>query len=351
MNKSRIVSLSIGFVYSVLVLAILGLLVFSLGEDPVYVLEVLAWGAWGTPVSIGYSLFYATPLIFTGLSVAFALKSGLFNIGAEGQLTMGGLAMVWLGVFCADQNMNPPSMIAIPLALMFGVLGGGLWGGLVGWMKERANTHEVLGSLLLNFVSFGLAGFLILGPLKNPTTPSPETRMVAESFQIEPFTWLGEASPLNLFFVIALFAAVLVSGYFQKTVWGFRARWVGEAPGSLVRSGVDPSSERMRAMIIAGALAGLAGGSLILGWMYKVREGFAMGAGFTGIAVALLGRGNPLGIVLAAVLVGSIQKGSLELDIDTDGVSRDFAMVIQAVLVIAVVVYSAVKNRVQRWLQ
>jgi simple sugar transport system permease protein len=313
-------------------------LAWGLGESPLHVAEVLIRGAVGSPTSFGYSLFYATPLIFTGLSVSWALRVGLFNIGAEGQMTVGGIAMVATGILL--QGVGGSSVvlgvIAWVLALGAGLAAGAGWGWMVGWLKVRRGVHEVLGSILLNFVSYGVAGFFILNVFRNVETQNPETVAIGSGFQLPQLSMIGGTSPLNLAFVFALAIAALIEVLLYRSKMGLRQRWVGGAPEFAQRTGLDVSRETMKALAISGGLAGLAGASVILGYMHKAREGFAAGAGFTGIAVALLGGRSAWGVVVAALLFGFLQKGSLDLDLDTENISRDLAAVIQALIVLAV---------------
>lgn len=303
-----------------------------LGENPVHVARVLIEGAVGSTTQIGYSLFYATPLIFTGLAVAWAFKAGLFNIGAEGQMTLGGLTMAVVGLSIPGL----PPVIAIPLAFVCAFVVGGLWGALAGWMKAKRGCHEVLTTILLNFVAYGLSSFFILSVFRNQEVQAPETHVVGEGFQLSQMAWLGGTSPLNTSFVFALVAAGVFYFVFSRTRLGFYQRMAGGAPMTGRLAGISMDRQTITAMFISGGLAALAGASPILGFAFKAREGFTSGAGFVGIAVALLGRNSAWGIVAAAILFGGLTKGALDLDLDTEKVSRDLATVIQALIVLAV---------------
>lgn len=317
-----------------------------LGENPLLVAEVMLRGSVGSPTALGYSLFYATPLIFTGLAVAWALKGGLFNIGAEGQMTIGGVAMAVTGILFQDCS----AWLAWPLALGSGFVAGAFWGWIVGWLKVNRGVHEVLGSILLNFISYGIAGLLILNIFRNAESPNPETVAVGSGFEFSLLHMIGGTSPLNIAFVFALIAAGLFDFFIRRSKAGLYLRWVGGSPEFARRSGVSISRVTIRAMMISGGLAGLAGASVILGYMHKAREGFAGGAGFVGIAVALLGRSNAWGVVAAGLLFGCLQKGSLDLDIDTENISRDLAVVIQALIVIAVAARPVIETPIRNWL-
>ncbi len=315
------------------------------GENPLEVLMILLRGSLGSATQIGYSLFYATPLIFTGISVAWAFKSGLFNIGAEGQMAIGGLAMAVVGICFPTM----PSLVAIPLALFAAFFAGGMWGAIAGWMKAKRGCHEVLATILLNFVAYGLVGFFILSVFNNQESASPETMAIGASYQLSEMTWLGGTSPLSTAFFYAVVALAIYGFVFKKTLWGFRQRLTGGAPGVALRAGVNLDREIIKAMFMAGGFAGLAGLGLVLGFAHKAREGFTSGLGFVGIAVALLGRNSAIGIFLAALLFGVLTKGALDLDIDTESVTRDLAVVIQALIVIAIASHQGLHDLFLRW--
>ncbi|CAN5603700.1 ABC transporter permease [soil metagenome] len=332
-------AVAIGFLIALLLTALLG-------ENPLNVALILVRGSVGSATSLGYSLFYATPLVFTGLSVAWALKAGLFNIGAEGQMTVGGVAMAIVGIMLKGM----PAFVAWPLALAAGFAAGAFWAWLVGWLKVNRGVHEVLGSILLNFVSYGIAGLFILNIFRNTESANPETLEMGRGFQLSVLDWIGGTSPLNIAFVFALITAAIIDLLIRRSKAGLYLRWTGGAPEFARRSGLSISSQTVRAMMISGGLAGLAGASVIMGYMHKAREGFAGGAGFVGIAVALLGRANAWGVVAAAILFGCLQKGSLDLDIDTENISRDLAVVIQALIVIAVAARPVIEQPLRNWI-
>lgn len=314
------------------------------GEHPLHVLDVLVQGAFGSRTQFGYALFYATPLIFTGLSVAWAFRAGLFNIGAEGQMALGGLAMAASGILAPDLD----SWIAIPFALLVAFLVGGAWGGIAGWLKAKRGCHEVLTTILLNFIAYGLVSFFILSVFDNPNSQVPETAEIGPGYRLPPLPALGGSSPLSTSLFLALAAAAIYGFIFRRTKFGFLQRMTGGAPEVGRRAGVDIDREIIKAMFVGGGLAALAGAGLILGFAHKTREGFTSGMGFVGIAVALLGRNSAIGIVCAALLFGVLTKGSLDLDLDTEKVTRDLAIVIQALIVLAVASDRGIKELFQR---
>jgi ABC-type uncharacterized transport system permease subunit len=301
-----------------------------LGDNPFDVLMVMMKSALGSPTQIGYSLYYATPLLLTGLSVAWAGRAGLFNIGAEGQMTIGGVVMAAVGLAFP----HAPSVVAIPLALVCAFFAGGAWGAIAGWMKAKRGAHEVLATILLNFIAYGIAAYVIVGLLKNPASQVPETGVVGSGYQISQIG-LG-TSPANWALLIALLSLAAYAFIFARTRLGFHQRLAGGAPVAGRLGGVNMDRQTITAMFYAGGFAALAAAAPVLGFAHKARDGFAGGAGFVGIAVALLGRGRPIGILISGLLFGILIKGSLDLDIDTDYVSRDLSTVIQALIVIAV---------------
>lgn len=312
------------------------------GESPLTVFGILAQGSFGSMTNLGYTLYYATPLIFTGLSVAWALRAGLFNIGAEGQLTLAGVALAYVG------SLALPGFVAIPLALLTAIVVGGLWAFLAGVLRAYRGVHEVLATILLNFVAFGITSFFISIVLRNPESQVPETKLIGESFWLPELNWGGGGSPLNVSFFIALAAAVLYGYLDSKSRLGFRQRLVGEAQGLARQTGTRVNFHLVLAISISGAFAGLASINEVMGYMHKTKEGFGSGAGFVGIAVALMGRGKWYGIILASILFGAIHKGSLDLDIDTEKMSRDFAAVLQGLIILFVAAEAGISELIRR---
>jgi ABC-type uncharacterized transport system permease subunit len=313
-------------------LAVALLVALILGESPVHVLDVMIQGSLGSSTQIGYSLYYATPLLLTGLSVAWAFRAGLFNIGAEGQMSLGGVAMAAVGI----SFPNLPWIFALPLAFIAAFSAGGAWGAVAGWIKAKRGCHEVLSTILLNFIAYGLSSYFILNVLKNPESQVPETAAVGIGYQIPSMSFIGGMSPLNWSLVLSV-ALVLAYGFiFSKTRLGFYQKMAGGAAEVGRRAGISMDRQTIVAMFISGGLAGVAAMSPVLGFAMKTREGFTSNAGFVGIAVALLGRNSPLGILFSALLFGILTKGALDLDMDTENVSRDLATVIQALIVLAV---------------
>lgn len=309
-----------------------GLLVTTLaGESPWHVLAILAKSAFGSRYDIGMTLFYATPLIFTGLSVAIAFHCGLFNIGAEGQLTFGALAAAALGGIFT----SVPWPLAPLLATLAAFMGGAIWGAIPGWLRARRGSHEVINTIMLNFVAAGLASWVTLYLLRNPDSQNPETRTIGAGYVIGHFKFFGDA-PLSAAFLVALLAAFLVWVLLWRTTRGYEMRAVGQNEPAARAAGIDASRARILAMTLAGGLAGLVGIGEVLGNASRFKLGFSPEYGFIGIAVALLGRNKPVGIVAAAILFGALHKGTADLDFETENVTRELSLILQALVILSV---------------
>ncbi len=301
------------------------------GESPWHVLKILGHGAFGSRYDFGMTLFYSTPLIFTGLSVAIAFHAGLFNIGAEGQLTLGALGAAAVGAICPGL----PWPLAPIFATLTAILAGTVWGAIPGWLRARRGSHEVINTIMLNFVAAGLASYVALYLLKNPDSQNPETRPVGAGYLIHQFGMFGGA-PVSMALPLAILAAALVWILLWRTALGFEIRAVGQSESAARAAGIDAGRIRIIAFSVAGGLAGLVGVGEVLGSAGKFRVGFSPDYGFLGIAVALLGRNQPLGIVAAALLFGALHKGAADLEFETEHVTRELSLILQALIILSV---------------
>ena len=301
------------------------------GENPLEVLYLLGRSAFGSTYDLGMSLFYATPLVFTGLAVSIAFRAGLFNIGAEGQLTLGALAAAVAGILLP----NLPWPLSIFAACLFAMLAGGLWGGVAGVLKASRGSHEVITTIMLNFVAAGIASWVTLSFVRNTETQNPESLAVGESWLLKPLEWF-DGAPLTSAWFLALFFVGLVWVLLQKSVWGFKLRAVGQSEPAATVAGISVARVQVQAMMLSGAVAGLAGIGEVFGNAGKFRLGFSSDYGFMGIAVALLARGQPLGVLFSAILFGAMHKGAADLDFETENVTRDLAVVLQACVILMV---------------
>jgi simple sugar transport system permease protein len=319
-------------VLSVVLGLALGLLVVLIaGESPWHVLGILAKGAFGSRYDFGMTVFYSTPLLFTGLSVAFAFQCGLFNIGAEGQLTLGALAAAVVGIVLP----GVPWPLAPLLAGLAAFGAGALWAAIPGWLRARRGSHEVINTIMLNFVAAGLASYATLYLFRNYESQNPETAAVAPSYLIHHLAFFGDA-PVSTALFLALLSALAYWAFLWKTPRGFEIRAVGQSELAARTAGIDPGRTRILAMTVAGGLAGLVGVGEVLGNAGRFKMGFSPDYGFIGIAVALLGRGNPLGVIASAFLFGALHKGTADLDLDTDRITRDLSLILQALVILCV---------------
>jgi ABC-type uncharacterized transport system permease subunit len=313
-----------------------GIVVLLIRDDPIQTYRLLIGSALTWPDGIGYTLFYATPLIFAGLAVAVAFRCGLLNIGAEGQLYVAALASAVVGIKFA--NLSP--WLLVPFACLAAMAAGAVWGAVPGALKARFGSHEVINTIMMNFIAIAFASWYTQYYLKQPGDPLLESGPIGDNAQIARLgkfiPGLPERIPLNFTFVLALVACLLVYIFLWKTKWGYEIRATGSNPSAAEYGGISVGKQIILAMAVSGALAGMVGVNEVLGFRYRYYQGFSPGWGFTGIAVALLGRNHPLGVLLAALLFGALSRGGLFVDIFTENVSKDLVLVLQALVILFV---------------
>lgn len=310
-------------------------LVTVAGESPWNVFLILGKSAFGSRYDLGLALFYSTSLIFTGLSVCLAFHAGLFNIGAEGQLTVGTLAAAWFSI----RFPEIPAVLAPWLALTVGLFAGGLWGFLPGWLRAVRGSHEVIVTMMMNFIAAALASYVTLELIKNPESQNPESQIVPPQFALQKFDFVQryfQDSPANLALIFALALAIGCYFFLYKTVWGYELRAVGQNPKAAEIAGISAQRSQILSMTLAGMAAGFVCLNEVMGSSLRFKIGFSPEYGFVGIAVALMARNNPIGVIFSAFLFGVLQKGASDLDLETETVTRDFARVIQAILIFSV---------------
>ncbi len=273
------------------------------------------------------SLVAATPYIFGGLAVALGFRAGLFNIGAEGQIFIGAI----FGVYVGYSLTGLPAFIHMPLAFLAGALGGAVWGFIPGWLKARTGAHEVINTIMLNYIAFRLSDWLLTGPMKRPGSPNPVSPYIQDSAKLLRF--FGEPIRFHLGFFIALGVAWLVWWFLFKTKWGFDLRAVGANPHAARYAGMVVSVTTVLAMTLSGALAGMAGANEVLGVNYNLAMAFSSGYGFDSIALALLGNSHPLGVVLASLLFGALRNGATNMQLKAD-IPIDIISIFQALILI-----------------
>ena len=308
------------------------------GQDPAEVISVLVHGAFGTARGFSYTLYYATTFVFTGLAVAVAFHGGLFNIGGEGQAILGGLGT---GLVALWLSPVLPGWIMLPLMLLAGALFGMAWAAVPAYLQAYRGSHIVITTIMFNFIASSLLVYLLVNHLRPAGSMSVESVAFAESAKLpgmhDALAWLGvewPESPLNLSVVLALMAAVGVYLFLWRTRAGYHVRAVGSSASAAEYAGIRPRRQIMIAMAVSGALAGLVGMNEIAGVQGKLLLEFVSGAGFTGIAVALMGRNHPVGIVLASLLFGALFQGGAEVAFDVKGFSRDMVVMLQGFIVL-----------------
>jgi ABC-type uncharacterized transport system permease subunit len=314
-----------------------GLIVVILGENPLEAVRLLLVGAFGFEEAIGYTLFYATSFIFTGLAVAVAFHCGLFNIGGEGQAYVGGLGVTLVGLYLGWL----PWLVVVPLAIVCAALFGGFWAFIPGWLQARRGSHIVITTIMFNFLAAALMTYLLVNVLIAPGQQIPESdTLPATAWLPQLHDLLGalgietSPSPLNLSFVFALICCLLVWLFIWQTRWGYALRVVGKNEAAAVYGGISPERQIMLAMAISGALAGFVALNMVMGAQHRLTLDFTGGFGFVGIAVALMGRNHPVGIILAALLFGALYQGGSELSFDMPKLSRDLVVVIQGLVIL-----------------
>jgi len=327
-----------------------GILVMLIGDDPVETYRLLIGSALSWPDGIGYTLFYATPLIFTGLAVAVGFQCGLLNIGAEGQLTIAAFVTACAGIILG----HTASWIVIPIACVAAIGAGALWAAIPGVLKARFGSHEVINTIMMNFIAAGVASALTQSYYKDRGDAILETSSIGPGAQISRAgQWipgLPTRIPLNVSFAAALLACVVVYVFLWRTKWGYEIRATGLNPKAAEYGGISTKKQVVLAMAVSGGLAGMVAINEVLGYRYRYYQGFSTGYGFTGIAVALLGRNQPAGILVAALFFGGLMRGGLFVDIFTEHVSKDLVLVLQALVILFVAAESFFSGQLDGWI-
>ena len=319
-------------------LVVSGIVVAFIGENPIEAMMVMIKGAFVYKGSLGYTLYYATNFIFTGLAVAVAFHAMLFNIGGEGQAYLGGLGA---GLVCLMFDSVLPAIVLLPLAIMAAAGFGAVWGAVPGYLQAKRGSHIVITTIMFNFLAASIMVWLLAGALKAPGQMSPETRVFGDNAAL-PFIheianaigWEMARSPLNLSFVVALLACVGVWILIWRSRLGYAIRATGHSAGAAEYAGIPVSRVVIITMAISGGLAGMMAINEILGVQHRTILNFTSGYGFTGIAVALMGRNHPIGIILASLLFGALYQGGAELDFEFSTITREMVLLIQGLIIL-----------------
>ena len=330
-------------IVALLLAAVVGdALILTFGQSPGAVYRELIEGTWGNAYGFGQVLYKATTLTFTGLAVGLGLRAGLFNIGAESQLAAGGFCAALVGLLLPP---GIPALLCLPLYLLAAALGGGVVGGAAGVLKSRFGAHEVITTIMLNFVVLALLNYFTSTHLHVPDTLHTAPIASGALPRVDSFLPSFHGSAANLTILLAVAAAIVLGWYLFRTRRGFELRAVGLQPAAAEYAGVNVAGVTWRALAVSGAIAGIGGLNYVLGYKHYYEEGFATGAGFLGIAVAIVGRSHPVGIVLAALLFATLSQGGLAVNAL---VPKQMVDVLQAVVIIAVSVSVPEVRRVLR---
>jgi general nucleoside transport system permease protein len=315
-----------------------GIVVALVGQSPVEVISALIQGALGTQRGLSYTLYYATTFIFTGLAVAVAFHAGLFNIGGEGQAMMGGLGAGLAALWLAP---SLPAWAMLPLMVVAAALFGCVWASIPAYLQAYRGSHIVITTIMFNFLASSLMVYLLVNVLKPVGEMNVQSAVFAASAKIpgvhEALAWIGiewPSSPLNLSIVMAALACVGVYLLLWKTRIGYQLRASGASQGAAVYAGITPQRQVLIAMAVSGALAGMMAMNEVSGVHGKLLPDFVSGAGFTGIAVALMGRNHPVGIVLSSLLFGVIFQGGAEVAFEVQDFTRDMVVMLQGFIVL-----------------
>ena len=318
-------------------LLISGIVVLIIGENPLEAMWIMLKGAVGSIKGWGYLLYYATNFIFTGLAVAIAFHAGLFNIGGEGQAYIAGLGAAMVGLSLEFL----PWPIVIPLAIVASVAFGAVWGFIPGYLQAKRGSHIVITTIMFNFIASSLMVYLINYWFRPVGKMAVESREVTGAYILSFremaklfFDYRLPSTPLNPTFFLALLVAWGVWYFLWRTKPGYEIRAVGANPDAAIYAGIKPDRIIMLAMAISGGLAGLVAVNEVLGAQHRLLLEFVQGAGFVGIAVALMGRSHPVGIVLSALLFGVLYQGGTELSFAKPEINRDMIVVIQGLVIL-----------------
>ncbi len=322
----------------VLALLVSGIVVLWIGENPLEALRVILVGSVGSAYGWGYTLYYATNFTFTGLAVAVAFHARMFNIGGEGQATLGGLGAA---LVCLSIDW-PHWTLAMPAAILGALVFGAAWASIPAYLQARRGSHIVITTIMFNFIASALLVYLLVNVLKPPGQMAAETASFPEGAHLpsahEMFAWIGvsfpKSPPLNVSFLLAMAACFFVWALIWRTRLGYSIRAFGWSETAAVYAGISPFRITMITLLISGALAGLMAVNSVMGEAERLLIDAVQGAGFVGIAVALMGRSHPFGVFLAAVLFGILYQGGAELEFELPAVSREMIVVIQALVIL-----------------
>ncbi|MCS0629680.1 ABC transporter permease [Telluria mixta] len=338
MTKTELPRWATGFVLPILnlmsALLVAGLVIHLLGESPSESLRILIDSAILDPEGLGYTLFYASTFIFAGLAVSIAMQAGLFNIGAEGQMYVGGLGLTWV-VLALDAHL--PGILVIPLAMIGAAVFGALWAFIPGYLQAKRGSHVVVTTIMFNFIAASLMNFVIVKYLIPEGQQNPASRVFADSAALSLLNKVlpvfGD-TPLNISFILAILALVIYGVVVWRSSWGYQLRATGLNAHAAHYAGVKISRTIIVTMLVSGALAGLGAVNSVMGSTHYLSLNFPAGAGFVGIAIALMGRQHPVGIFLSSVLFGALIQGGFDLSLEKPNIPQETFIFIQGLIIL-----------------
>lgn len=325
-----VINLIIAFIIS-------GIVILAIGESPVEAVKIVISGALGSSNGWGFTLYYATNFMFTGLAFSIAFHAGLFNIGGEGQAMLGGL-----GVALVSLSLPWPHWtLALPAAMVGGALFGAFWAAIPAYLQAKRGSHIVITTIMFNLIGAALLNYMLVNVMRPPRQMDPASARFPDGAHLPTFQEMAElfgltmfrGAPANVTFFIALAACVLVWFLIWRTRLGYEIRAFGQSESAAVYAGISPVKITMIAMILSGGLAGLMAINNVMGEAERLVLNAVEGAGFIGIAVALMGRSHPFGVLLAALLFGFLFQGGAELSLWTK-IPRELIVVIQALVIL-----------------
>ena len=336
--KTELPRWATGFVLPILnlmsALLVAALVIHLLGESPAESLRILVDSAILDPEGLAYTLFYASTFIFAGLAVSIAMQAGLFNIGAEGQMYVGGLGLTW-AVLALDAHL--PGILMIPLAMIGAAVFGALWAFIPGYLQAKRGSHVVVTTIMFNFIAASLMNFVIVKYLIPEGQQNPASRVFANSAALpllnKLLPVLGD-TPLNISFILAILALVIYGVVVWRSSWGYQLRATGLNAHAAHYAGVKISRTIIVTMLVSGALAGLGAVNSVMGSTHYLSLNFPAGAGFVGIAIALMGRQHPVGIFLSSVLFGALIQGGFDLSLEKPNIPQETFIFIQGLIIL-----------------
>jgi simple sugar transport system permease protein len=318
-------------IVALLVAALVGdALILAFGQSPGAVYRLLIEGTWGNAYGFGQVLYKTTTLAFTGLAIALGLRAGLFNVGAEGQLAAGGFAAAMVGLVLPA---GLPALVTLPVYVVAAAIGGGIVGAVPGALKARFGAHEVITTIMLNYIVLALLNYAVAAHLKVEGTLHTSDIRAGALPRLSELLEAFHGSAANVVLFLAIAVAVALWWYLFRTKHGFELRATGLQPQAAEYGGVKVGAVWWKVMALSGAIAGIGGLNFVLGYKHYYEDAFASGAGFVGIAVAIVGRNHPAGVLLAALLFATMSQGGLAVNAI---VPKQIVDVLQAVVIIAV---------------